>query len=150
MNQTNRALCEQMEQIFCVYALVAFVIFSWFPVVYVILWSSQGNIFVSAIYAKRKLFLFEENIYARSLSDRMESCERYGTGQLCLEVPANRYVQFISKLNRKHCRVFVGLLTGHINLQYMLQKMRRAKTPSCNRCGAEKEILVHILCECLC
>ncbi len=40
------------------------------------------------------------------------------------------------------------LLTGHISLQYMLQKIRRAKTPSCRRCGAEKETSVHILCEC--
>ncbi len=40
------------------------------------------------------------------------------------------------------------LLTGHINLQYMLRKMRRAKTPSCRRCGAEEETLVNILCEC--
>ncbi len=41
----------------------------------------------------------------------------------------------------------VELLTRHFNLQYKLHKMRRAKTPSC-RCGAEKETLVHILCEC--
>ncbi len=44
--------------------------------------------------------------------------------------------------------MLVGLLTGHINLQYMLHKMRRAKTASCRRCGAEKETSVHILCEC--
>ncbi len=43
--------------------------------------------------------------------------------------------------------MLVGLLTGHINLQYMLHKMRGAKTPSCRRCGAEKETSVHILCE---
>ncbi len=30
----------------------------------------------------------------------------------------------------------------------MLHKMRRAKTPSCRRYGAEKETSVHILCEC--
>ncbi len=34
-----------------------------------------------------------------------------------------------SPLDRKHCRMLVGLLTGHINLQYMLHKIRRAKTP---------------------
>ncbi len=55
--------------------------------------------------------------------------------------------QFKSKLHRKHYRMLVGFLTGHINLQYMLHKMRRAKTPSCRRCGAEKETSVHILCE---
>ncbi len=43
--------------------------------------------------------------------------------------------------------MLAGLLTGHINRQYMLHKMRRAKIPSCGRCGAEKETLVHILCE---
>ncbi len=44
--------------------------------------------------------------------------------------------------------MLVGLLNGHINLQHMLHKMRRVKTSSCRRCGAEKETLVHILCEC--
>ncbi len=44
--------------------------------------------------------------------------------------------------------MFIGLLTGHINLQYMLHKMRKANTLSCRRCGAEKETSVHILCEC--
>ncbi len=42
--------------------------------------------------------------------------------------------------------MLAGLLTRHINLRYMLHKMRRAKT-SCRRCGAEKETSVHILCE---
>ncbi len=44
--------------------------------------------------------------------------------------------------------MLIGLLTGHINLQYMLHKVRRAKTPSCRRYGVEKEMWVHILCEC--
>ncbi len=43
-------------------------------------------------------------------------CEKYWTSQLCLEGPTDRYVQFISKLDRKHCRMLIGLLTGHINL----------------------------------
>ncbi len=30
----------------------------------------------------------------------------------------------------------------------MLHKMKRAKTPSCRRCGAEKETSVHILYAC--
>ncbi len=76
-------------------------------------------------------------------------CERYGTSQLFLEGLTERYVQFISKLYRKHCRMLVGLLTGHINLHYMLRKMRSAKIPSCRRCSAEKEMSEHILCECL-
>ncbi len=73
-------------------------------------------------------------------------CEKYGTCQLCLEGSTDMYVQFISKLYRKHCSMLVGLLRGHINLQYMLHKMRRAKTPSYRRCNAEKETSVHILC----
>ncbi len=76
-----------------------------------------------------------------------EVCEKYEISQLCLEGPTDRYVQFISKLDGKHCRMLVGLLTRHVNLQYMLHKMR-AKTFSCRRCGAEKETSVHILCEC--
>ncbi len=44
--------------------------------------------------------------------------------------------------------MLVGFLTGLINLQYMLHKMRGAKTPLCRRGGAENETLVHIRCEC--
>ncbi len=74
--------------------------------------------------------------------------EKYGTRQQGLERPTDRYIHFISKLDRKHFRILVGLLTGHINLQYMLHKMKRAKTSSCRRCGAEKEMSVHMPCEC--
>ncbi len=65
-----------------------------------------------------------------------------------LEGPIDKYVQFIIKLDRKQRRMLAGLLTGHINLHYIMRKMRRAKTPSCRRCGVEKETSVHILCEC--
>ncbi len=84
----------------------------------------------------------------RKQTTKWRVCERYGTSQSFLKGPADRYVQFISKLDRKHCRMLVELLTMHMNLHYMLYKMRRAKTPSCRRCGAEKETSVHILCEC--
>ncbi len=47
---------------------------------------------------------------------------------MCLEGPTDRYVQFISKLDRKYCRMLVGVL------QYMLHKMKKAKTPSCRKC----------------
>ncbi len=54
-----------------------------------------------------------------------------------------------SKVDRKHCRMLLGLLTGHVNRLYMLHKMRRAKNFSYRRRGAEKETSEHILCECL-
>ncbi len=44
--------------------------------------------------------------------------------------------------------MLVELLIRHTNLQYTQDKMRRAKTPTCRRCGEEKETSVHILCEC--
>ncbi len=50
----------------------------------------------------------------------------------------------VQEFARKHCRIQVGLLLGHINLHYMLHKMRRAKNPSCRRCGTEKEMLEQI------
>ncbi len=43
--------------------------------------------------------------------------------------------------------MLVGLLIEHINKHYRLHKMRRVKNPSCRRCGVEKEMLKHILCE---
>ncbi len=44
--------------------------------------------------------------------------------------------------------MLIGFLTRHINLHYMLHKMRRAKNPLC-RCGAVKETSKYIICECL-
>ncbi len=73
---------------------------------------------------------------------------KYGTSQLCSEGPKDRYVQFICKLSRKYCGTLVEHLTGHVNLQYMLHKMRRAKNPLCRGCGAEKETPVYVVCEC--
>ncbi len=58
----------------------------------------------------------------------------------CFLPPAHK-----SELDKKHCRMLVGLLTGHINLQYMLHKVRRTRTPSCRRCAADKETSVHCL-----
>ncbi len=79
----------------------------------------------------------------------MEICKRYGNSQLFLEWPTSRYVQFINKLNRKYYRMLVGLLNRHINLHHMPHKKRRAKTPSCRRYGAEKEMSELNLCESL-
>ncbi len=76
-------------------------------------------------------------------------CERDGTSQLFLRGPTDRNIQFVSKLDRKHCRMLVGLPTGHTNLYHMLHNMRRAKNTSCRRCGTEKEMFEHVLCECL-
>ncbi len=75
-------------------------------------------------------------------------CEKYGTSQLFLQRPTNGYVQFISKLYRKHCRMLVGLLTGHTNRHHMLHRMRRARIPSCRRYVTEKETSAHVLGEC--
>ncbi len=44
--------------------------------------------------------------------------------------------------------MLVGPLTGHVNMHYMLHKIRKAKNSSC-RCGAEKETSEYILCECV-
>ncbi len=66
-----------------------------------------------------------------------------------MESLTDRYVQFIGKLDRKHCRMLLGLLTGNINRQYiMLQRLRKTKAPLCRKCGTEKETLVQVLCEC--
>ncbi len=59
--------------------------------------------------------------------------------RICLEGLTGRYIQYINKLNRKHCRTRVGLFTRYTDLSYTLHKMRRVKSPSCRKCGAGKE-----------
>ncbi len=72
-----------------------------------------------------------------------KACEKYWTSQLCLEGPTERYVQFISKLDRKHGKMLIRLLIGHINLQYILHKMRREMIFGVLFC-AEKDLLLRM------
>ncbi len=113
---------------------------------------SQDHTYRSKILLPLSLSRFKSKIrnwIGKRKQTEWKVCVKYGTSQRSLEGPTDRYVQFISKLNRKHYRMLVEFLTGHINLQYMLHKMRRAKTPACRRCGAKKvtSVSVHFLCE---
>ncbi len=71
--------------------------------------------------------------------------DRYGINQQCLEGPTGGYVQFKRELDRKHCRLLVGILMRHINSQ--LHKVERGKSSN-RKCGAEEETPVHVLREC--
>jgi hypothetical protein len=50
--------------------------------------------------------------------------------------------------NRTKSRAVTGLLTGHNTLREHLHPLGLLGSPLCRRCGAEEEILAHILCEC--
>ena len=50
--------------------------------------------------------------------------------------------------NRTQSRVVTGLLTGHNTLRRHPYVMGLSKNPICRKCGTEKEISDHILCEC--
>ncbi len=66
--------------------------------------------------------------------------KRHDTRQICSKRTTDRFVHFISKLDRKKDRMLISLLTKHINLQYMLHKARRVKTPLCRRRSSEKKM----------
>ncbi len=60
--------------------------------------------------------------------------------QQCIREDRRQTIQDIA------VRFEIGYEIAEPNISIVL--MRRAKTPSCRRCGAEKETSVHILCEC--
>ncbi len=60
-------------------------------------------------------------------------CESYGTSQLCLGGPTDEFVQHIGKLNRKHCRLSMGFVTGHMRLQCVPSKRNTSKAYSCRK-----------------
>ncbi len=78
-----------------------------------------------------------KHLIERCKHGQWKTCEKWKTSQICLEGPNDRYVQFINTLDRKCCRLLVGLLMGarYANLKYMPHKMGRKKSLSCRKCG---------------
>ncbi len=57
-----------------------------------------------------------KELYWKTTTGGMEVCEKQKGREIFLEGPTNRYVQYMYKLDRKHCQMLVGLLTGRANL----------------------------------
>lgn len=66
-----------------------------------------------------------------------------------LEGCNSRTTKYLLSLNRKCLRLLVGVLTGHTNLRYHLNKMGLNEDPNCRRCGNIPETAKHFLCHCL-
>jgi hypothetical protein len=62
--------------------------------------------------------------------------------------PSAKRVKELLKLNRKHLRCVVGLLTGHCHLKGRLFKLGLSDCPTCERCQEKDETATHVLCEC--
>lgn len=65
-----------------------------------------------------------------------------------IESASDKYIEFIMRLDRKHTKLLVSLLTGHGATRYMWYKIGVAKSGSCRYCGEEEETSIHILCHC--
>ncbi len=50
--------------------------------------------------------------------------EKYATSQLCLKRSTNMYVWFISELDRKHCKMLIGILTRTVSENSFMRKIR--------------------------
>ena len=56
--------------------------------------------------------------------------------------------KFLLSLSRLELRGLVGVLTGHTNLNYHLNKIGIVNTPTCRGCGLEPETARHFVCFC--
>ena len=56
--------------------------------------------------------------------------------------------EFLLSLSRSKLRVLVGVLTGHTNLNYHLNKIGIVNEPTCRKCGLEPETARHFICTC--
>ncbi len=70
-------------------------------------------------YLSMFLFKKKKKLMESRKQTEWKNCRRCRTSHLCLEGLNDRYVRFMSKLDRKHCRMLAWLLTRYINLQYM-------------------------------
>ena len=61
----------------------------------------------------------------------------------------SRTTEYLLSLNKGLLRKMIGVLTGHINLRYHLNKMGLSTDPNCRRCGNIPETAKHFLCHCL-
>jgi len=59
-----------------------------------------------------------------------------------------RTTKFLLKLSRAKIRVLIGVLTGHVNLNYHLNKIGIVSSPTCSKCGFEPETARHFVCTC--
>jgi len=67
---------------------------------------------------------------------------------MSLEGPDKQLSRFGLGIERKHLRVLVGLLTGHIALNRHLSVMKIRTDPLCPACGEEEETSYHLLGKC--
>ena len=54
----------------------------------------------------------------------------------------------IKTITRKRLRLITQVITGHCALNYHLHKIKRAETPTCEKCNDEDETMGHFLGKC--
>lgn len=81
----------------------------------------------------------------QKLWDGLQACRQAKEFLTECKVSTTKY---LLGLDRKSIRIMVGVLTGHNNLRYHLNKMGLSDDPNCRRCGDVPETAKHFLCHC--
>jgi hypothetical protein len=63
--------------------------------------------------------------------------------------PSDILFRGLSALDRKQCRLVIGLLTGHCTLRWHPHIMGLLESAKCRKCRQKEESSYHILCQCL-
>lgn len=65
-----------------------------------------------------------------------------------IDGPDPKYTQQLTRLTRTELRVMVGVITGHVGLNYHLSKFVQGVNPMCGCCSEQSETALHLLCVC--
>jgi hypothetical protein len=66
--------------------------------------------------------------------------------KLFIGKPSNKLSRDLMAMDKKHCKLVTGLLTGHCTLRQCLHVMGFSESTNCRKCGREEESSYHILC----
>lgn len=65
-----------------------------------------------------------------------------------IKEPNPKYTQQLITLNRNELRLMIGVITGHVALNYHLSKFVSDLSPLCGCCSEQVETAIHLLCVC--
>lgn len=82
------------------------------------------------------------------ITQRWRNTQQCEQAKLFVNTPDSKLTNSLLLLDKLRMSITTGILTGHVRLNYYLQKIGVRDDPDCNFCGGGHERALHFLCEC--
>ena len=92
----------------------------------------------------------KHNITTQIMQDSMTRWQSDMTSHMRNTLAVKDHIKYINIKNiaRNRLRLIIQAITGHCALNYHLHKIKRAETPTCEKCYVENETMEHFLGRC--